>query len=712
MNYTQQFKKMFWKYLSIIIIPIVFVASVTIGYFFKRLAGDTERLNINIMNHVKEILDTSLGNVMQTSIKLRANEPIAEIAKADRDGENISAFEIALVMREISNYHISDELVESISVYLPKSDLLIDRDTYYLSFKEYSDYFLSADGKDTQVWNEKIKSAGNNGIFTNSEVSGKKFIIYYTALSVPHSKSEAAIIIRIDANALEEKIFFAQESRDKAFAITDNKGNVVYQTSNFATLENKSDFVVESGMLGLKCVFKFLHGGLAGNVYFFMAILVVLLCIAIAVSGLLARAGILKMQRPIKKLYDENEQMLLALNEQIENARDLVLIKFFRRVQTSEKWAEELVERHGPGISGRHFRVAAISETSASMLDYWACKDTLHDSMEQITEILKKNLFEKNVRIRNISFMGRLVFVIGYDDETIDLEDAFEASINQVFLEFKIELIAGLGLEVDNLYEIHKSYEEALVVLRQADSNQNSIAVFDDVSTEKRDIGAEFNKKQEQSLIWCVKNNSQEKLEELLNKIYIMNFSDTRLTQNSLKKYTTQLVCTLYDLVDEAYADDTEMLKRYEMICRNVLKEDNQREVFDVIKKAYHSLCEAFKSRGENDKTLSSMIDYIKRNYMNANLSMDSMASYMNMSYSYFSRMFKEKVGTTFSAYLAAFRMEQAKQLLENTGMSVKQIAEKVGFNDSGTFIRAYKKYYKQTPRNHVGSADLKGSKE
>ena len=148
------------------------------------------------------------------------------------------------------------------------------------------------------------------------------------------------------------------------------------------------------------------------------------------------------------------------------------------------------------------------------------------------------------------------------------------------------------------------------------------------------------------------------------------------------------------------------------MICRNILREDNQREVFDIIKKVYHSLCETFKNRDKSDKELGYMIDYIKENYMNSSLSMDSMASLMNMSYSYFSRVFKEKAGPSFSAYLAAFRMERAKELLENTGMTVKQIAENVGFNDSGTFIRAYKKYYKQTPRKHTRPLEPKKIEE
>lgn len=711
MDYTKQFRKMFLKYLSIIIVPIILVASVAVGYFFSRLAGDTERLNLSIMNHAKEILDTSLVNVMQTSIKLRSNELIADIAEADHEGKNISAIEIASVMREISNYYTSEELVESVSIWLPENDLLIDRDTYYLSFEEYCDEFLSSNAEDVQLWNERIKSAGNYAMFAKSGVSDKNLIICYTSLSMPHNRNDASIIIRINANDLEEKILFAYESENKAFAITDDDGNIVHQTSNFATLEKKSEFVVDSGMLGLKYIFKFLHGGLAGNVYFFLAILIVLLCLAVAVSGLLARAGVLKMQMPLTKLYDENERMLSALNEQIENARKLILIKFLRGGQPTEKWAEELVERHGPGISGQHFRVAVISEASASMLDYWAGKDTLCDSMKQITEILKKILSGKNVEIRTVPFMGRLVFVMGYNGN-IDVHDTFERAINESFLEYEIQAIAGLGLEVNSLNEIHKSYEEALVVLKHADNNQSSIAVFDNDSTENWGGGVEYNKKQEQALMWCVKNDSPEKLEELLNKIYTVNFAASHLTQNSLKKHAVQLVSPLYDLIDEAYADNPEMLERYEMICRNILREDNQRETFDVIKKVYHSLCEAFKNRDENDKTLSFMLDYIKENYMNSNLSMDSMATLMNMSYSYFSRMFKEKVGTSFSAYLASFRMERAKELLENTGMTVKQVAEKVGFNDSGTFIRAYKKYYKQTPRKHSGSLDSKNIEE
>ena len=70
----------------------------------------------------------------------------------------------------------------------------------------------------------------------------------------------------------------------------------------------------------------------------------------------------------------------------------------------------------------------------------------------------------------------------------------------------------------------------------------------------------------------------------------------------------------------------------------------------------------------------------------------------MGLNYYYLSRQFKSIVGENFTTYLTAFRMEKAKEKLSQKDMSIKQVAAEVGFSDSSSFIRAYKKYYHSTP--------------
>ena len=95
-------------------------------------------------------------------------------------------------------------------------------------------------------------------------------------------------------------------------------------------------------------------------------------------------------------------------------------------------------------------------------------------------------------------------------------------------------------------------------------------------------------------------------------------------------------------------------------------------------------------------------LDYIQKNYMDPDLSLNSICSYLNISTSYFSTIFKDLTGETFTEVLIRTRMEKAKELLENTTMKNYEIAEKVGFADPHYFGISFKKMTGCTPTEYA----------
>ena len=96
------------------------------------------------------------------------------------------------------------------------------------------------------------------------------------------------------------------------------------------------------------------------------------------------------------------------------------------------------------------------------------------------------------------------------------------------------------------------------------------------------------------------------------------------------------------------------------------------------------------------------LLDYIQKNYMDPDLSLNSICSYLNISTSYFSTIFKDLTGETFTEVLIRTRMEKAKELLENTTMKNYEIAEKVGFADPHYFGISFKKMTGCTPTEYA----------
>lgn len=93
---------------------------------------------------------------------------------------------------------------------------------------------------------------------------------------------------------------------------------------------------------------------------------------------------------------------------------------------------------------------------------------------------------------------------------------------------------------------------------------------------------------------------------------------------------------------------------------------------------------------------------YIGENY-SKDISLDDVSREVDISPYYFSKVFKEEVGSSFIEYLTTMRMEEAKRLLKETDMSMKEICMKIGYSDPNYFSRNFKKYAGITPTEWKG---------
>lgn len=88
---------------------------------------------------------------------------------------------------------------------------------------------------------------------------------------------------------------------------------------------------------------------------------------------------------------------------------------------------------------------------------------------------------------------------------------------------------------------------------------------------------------------------------------------------------------------------------------------------------------------------------YLQKHYMEE-ITLETVAEKYYFNPSYFSTLFKNYSGSSFSNYLTALRMQKAKEFLAFTDDKVKEIAVKTGYRDPNYFIRAFKKFYGYTP--------------
>ncbi len=95
------------------------------------------------------------------------------------------------------------------------------------------------------------------------------------------------------------------------------------------------------------------------------------------------------------------------------------------------------------------------------------------------------------------------------------------------------------------------------------------------------------------------------------------------------------------------------------------------------------------------------LIMYIEENFKTS-CTLESAARELNYNYSYLSKEFLKISGITFMEYLNNCRIIHACYLLENTDMSITQIAYECGYNTIRTFNRNFLKYANTTPAKYL----------
>jgi AraC-like DNA-binding protein len=99
-----------------------------------------------------------------------------------------------------------------------------------------------------------------------------------------------------------------------------------------------------------------------------------------------------------------------------------------------------------------------------------------------------------------------------------------------------------------------------------------------------------------------------------------------------------------------------------------------------------------------NTAVIRSIEQYVKKNYTDINLSLNTIADKVKLSPKYVSMIFKTATSTGLLDYINFIRIQKAKELLSTTKMTIDDIALQVGYSNSKTFRRAFLKFEGTTP--------------
>jgi YesN/AraC family two-component response regulator len=122
----------------------------------------------------------------------------------------------------------------------------------------------------------------------------------------------------------------------------------------------------------------------------------------------------------------------------------------------------------------------------------------------------------------------------------------------------------------------------------------------------------------------------------------------------------------------EGFTDVEQYIRFFEHFLTDVVQDINQK-------------------REDRDWIVDFLQDYVQHHY-SEDLSLDLVADKLNLSSGYVSKYYKEKTGVNFSDFLNEFRIQKAKELLQQSDYRIQDIAGQVGYFNVNSFIRMFRK--------------------
>jgi AraC-like DNA-binding protein len=136
-------------------------------------------------------------------------------------------------------------------------------------------------------------------------------------------------------------------------------------------------------------------------------------------------------------------------------------------------------------------------------------------------------------------------------------------------------------------------------------------------------------------------------------------------------------------------------------------KEINELKLLTLLTSIWMNLYDCFeKSKDElsvssyNEKELNRLkkiLEYIHNNYGNK-ISLEEIAGTINICTNECCRFFKKYMNATISAYILDYRIEKSLYLLDNTDLSITELAHDIGFSSGSYYTQVFRKKMGFTP--------------
>lgn len=272
------------------------------------------------------------------------------------------------------------------------------------------------------------------------------------------------------------------------------------------------------------------------------------------------------------------------------------------------------------------------------------------------------------------------------------------ASISAAMKDFlNISLSIGVSGIAPGFNGLRRAYQEADASLRNLFfEEKGNVVYYHTASWKSRESDSFHLSREEESRFRQLVENDGEGtanyLEDLKKRLH---------NEGSSEKAIRKLHIRLLSLIISCFPSAPEFIASGYTPYELLLREERLNGLHEFVLSYLQQCLEHNRSLDHRPQSYAEQASEIIMNHYADNLSLQSVASRINVNPSYLSRIFKQETGLNFISYLTQVRIDKAKHCLKGKNIKVYEVADMVGYPNTAYFSKIFKKMTGFTPEEY-----------
>jgi Response regulator containing CheY-like receiver domain and AraC-type DNA-binding domain len=396
-------------------------------------------------------------------------------------------------------------------------------------------------------------------------------------------------------------------------------------------------------------------------------------------------ASIRKAADSIRKLQ-ENKEVKYYYEDHFANLKSKLLHSLIMSDDSDENLAKNIANSGLFSADKKSMRICLL-HVSNRITNFSKLKSELEPRLTQICNRYHTGFYLSMLDAMNI------VLLLSCSDRELEKNSPFLKEIEKYLTGISSQttkIYLSIGNKCNEPVQLSVSYQSALEALKCLSFQEYGCCSYSDEPFSDRHYGIE-----EAVLDRFQQAISSSNIDEIISIL-----EDIRTKLKKERAVLNHSVRNIYYKLDN-------IIWRYESRVSSLKQEEGQSsdensieidcamtlsELTEYIIKHAREAIHKNQNEVKNSSAVCQTLELIHKDYMNPELSVNSLAEGVFLTPTYLSALFKKETGVTIGQYLTNYRIERAKQLLRDKRYKLYRISSLVGYSDANYFARIFKR--------------------